>query len=344
MSFGRACTFSTLAAVIALAIPADAQSVISTHSGLIHFFDGAVYLDDRPLESHLGRFPSVPQDGELRTAEGRAEVLLTPGVFLRMGEHSAIRMVSNSLADTQVELETGAAIVDAGEASPDTSVTLIYKDWKVHFLRKGTYRIDSDPPRLLVSQGEAEVISNTTGLPVSVGQGMTLPLEGVLAPDLTSAASGDGLSNWAKGRGDSVSADNAILAQIDEDPDSRTGDIDGVTYFPFLGVMPSLGMNSPGLYGSATPYQTGFSSIYLPGYTYAPLIVGLMGPGLIGQRLGVRTYVPLPLSPRPIGVTTGAGSVLGMPRSPVISRAPIARPAAPIAAPRVGGVHAVGHK
>ncbi len=339
MSYGRACPFLTLAAVVALAIPAGAQSVISTHSGLIHFFDGAVYLAGRPLESHLGRFPSVPQGAELRTAEGRAEILLTPGVFLRMGERSTIRMVSNDLTDTQVELETGSAIVDAGDLSPDTSVTVIYRDWKVHVLQKGAYRIDSDPPQLSVTHGRADVIPDATGLPVTVEQGMSLPLEGSLAPDLLSAVPGDGLSNWAKGRGDSISADNAILAQIDEDPDSRTGGLDGVTYFPFLGVMPSLGMSSPGLYGSLTPYQTGFSSIYLPGYAYAPLIVGLMGQGLIGHR-GVLTYVPL--AQRPIGLTTGTSSVIRVQPMPV-PRAPIVRPAAPIGVPRVG-VHAGGHK
>src|SRR5580700_8093552 len=111
MSYSRACDFAKLAAIIALALLANAQSVISTHSGLIHFFEGEVYLGDQSLESHLGRFPSVPQGAELRTADGRAEVLLTPGVFLRMGDRSAIRLVANDLADTRVELQTGSAIV-----------------------------------------------------------------------------------------------------------------------------------------------------------------------------------------------------------------------------------------
>src|ERR1700675_1627073 len=115
----RAWAFSTLAAVIAAALPVKAQSVISTHSGVIHFFEGAVYLGDQALESHLGKFPSVLPGTELRTAEGRAEVLLTPGVFLRLGERSTIRMVANDLADTQVELQTGSAIVDSGETNSD---------------------------------------------------------------------------------------------------------------------------------------------------------------------------------------------------------------------------------
>ena len=86
-------------------------------------------------------------------------MLLTPGVFLRMGEHSAIRMVANDLADTQVELQAGSAIVDSAEPNPGTSVTLFYKDWSVHFLQKGVYRIDSNPPRLWVREGEAEVFA-----------------------------------------------------------------------------------------------------------------------------------------------------------------------------------------
>jgi len=154
--------FFTLVAVTLLVLPASAQSVIATHSGVIHFFEGAVYLGDRPLESHLGKFPSVPQGAELRTADGRAEVLLTPGAFLRLGEKSVIRMVANDLADTRVELQTGSAIVDSGEPNPSTSITLIYKDWRVHFLQKGIYRINSDPPCLWVRTGQAEVFAGTS--------------------------------------------------------------------------------------------------------------------------------------------------------------------------------------
>ena len=151
-----------MAAFIALAFPANAQSVISTRSGVIHYFEGAVYLGDQPLESHLGKFPAC-RGRRIAHREGRAEVLLTPGVFLRMGERSAIRMVANDLADTQVELLTGSAIVDSAEPNSGTSVTLIYKDWRVHFLHKGVYRIDSDPPRLWVRQGEAEVFAGPAG-------------------------------------------------------------------------------------------------------------------------------------------------------------------------------------
>ena len=118
------------------AVPASAQSVISTHAGLIHFFQGAVFVNDHPLEAHLGKFTNVPQGAELRTEKGRAEVLLTPGVFLRVGENSAIRMSATELADTQVEMVSGSAMLEAGEPNKDTAVTVTYRNWKAGSRRR----------------------------------------------------------------------------------------------------------------------------------------------------------------------------------------------------------------
>src|SRR5437588_9754366 len=82
---------------------ASAQSVISAKSGLIHYAEGRVYLGDKLVESQFGSFPDIKGNGQVRTEDGRAEVLLTPGVFLRIGENSSIRMVTNRLIDTRVE-------------------------------------------------------------------------------------------------------------------------------------------------------------------------------------------------------------------------------------------------
>ncbi len=308
MSHDRSGAFLTLAAVIALAFPAGAQSVISTHSGVIHFFEGAVYLGDQPLQAHLGRFPTMPQGAELRTAEGRADVLLTPGVFLRIDQRSAIRMISNDLADTRVELLAGSAMVDSGEPSPETSVTLTYKDWSVHFLQKGAYRIDSNPPRLWVRQGQAEILAGAGGQPVLVAEGMSLPLTSVLGPERASVPSGDPLNDWDHGRNESISADNAITAEIDDDPAAHATYLDEFTYFPLIGV-PSLGLGSSGLYSSFATYQPGFNSIYLPGYTYRPFI--LVQHGLTGRALV--SYAPPPY--RPVTISPLGSGFVSVPRT-----------------------------
>jgi hypothetical protein len=109
--------------------------------------------------------------------------------------------------------------------------------------------------------------------------------------------------------------------------------LDGFTYYPFLGL-PSPGMSPMGAY-SPYPYlprQLGFSSIYLPGYTYRPLFLGTVGVGPIGHRFP--TY---PLSHPRVGGGPGAGYVTPLPRTPV------ARPGMTHGTPAVG-VHVGAHR
>jgi hypothetical protein len=341
MRTARVCAIATVAALVALALPAYAQSVISTRSGVVHYFEGAVYLDGQPLQTHLGRFAHMAAGADLRTADGNAEVLLTPGVFLRMGEHSEIRMVSNALSDTQVELTSGSIMVESGEPNAGTSVTLIDKDWKVHLLRKGVYRLDSDAPDLLVRDGEAEVTAKSSAQPISIHTGESLPFAKILVPE-PGFPSTDALSNWAAGRSQSISADNTITAQIDQDPTAQMPGVDSFTYFPLLGLPAPLGSTGP--YGYAITSQPGFNSIYLPGYTYAPVLLGLGSYGMgVGGGYGLRvgglsTMRPLRLSPlspvRPMGLSPGGGVL-----SP-LSHAPIGLHPVPVRA----GVHAVGRR
>src|SRR5260370_7147861 len=82
---------------------AFAQSVISAHSGLIHYVEGRVLLDGKPVEVKISSFPEVKENMELRTEDGRAEVLLNPGWFLRLAEHSSVPTVPNNLSDTKVQ-------------------------------------------------------------------------------------------------------------------------------------------------------------------------------------------------------------------------------------------------
>ena len=94
------------AAVVFLAlVPATwAQAVISAHSGLVNFVEGDVKIADQTVKLNGAIFPDVKVGQTLSTQKGRAEVLLTPGVFLRLDNNTSFRMVSNKLTDTQVEI------------------------------------------------------------------------------------------------------------------------------------------------------------------------------------------------------------------------------------------------
>ena len=274
-------------------------------------------------------------------------MLLTPGVFLRVGENSAIRMVANSLMDTRVELLAGSAVLDSVEPGVKAPVTLIYRGWNVRQREKGGYRIDGEPPRVVVREGEVEVAAGG-GVPVRVGSGLELPLAAVLVPMKPAGELQDRLGEWARGRAEAVAADDAIAAGI-EDPASVHGSMvtaDDFTYFPMLGLSsidPSLMSGSPS--GFYAP-QLGFSSIYLPGYTYRPLLIGVpvlrlsVGrlPGYIlpslppsPSRMGGAPRLPtmgapagLPMGGMPMGYPTGlpTGTAVGHPAG----GAPIGRP------------------
>jgi hypothetical protein len=331
-------------------VPASAQSVISTHSGVVHFFEGSVFIGDKPMEQKFGRFPDLPEGGELRTEQGRAEVLLTPGTFLRIGENSAIRMVSNQLSDTRVELLAGSAILESTQYSKDTCVTLIYKTWQVSLPGEGLYRLDAEPPRLRVYQGGAEVTARDSGNSVHVKSGELLPFAEVLVAEEFKDDSGDAFSDWAVRRSGAISSDNSIASQIFDDPSSLDNSTmafgGGFTYFPLTAV-PALGLGSP--YGLSfwSPVQPALASIYanplyLPPYGYYLGLSSAVRSSLLPLGRPVYPAIGLPstgigarYSPLPIG---GIQSGIGAPRVGSGITAP-PRITAPHVAP-----HAVGHR
>jgi hypothetical protein len=348
MADPRVSVLSKFALLAALALTAHAQSVISIRSGVVHYFEGAVTVAGHPLDHQLGKFPMIPEGAELRTEQGRAEVLLTPGVILRVGRDSAIRMVGTALADTRVELLEGAAMVNSDDPSPGNKVTLLYKNWSIRFQQRGVYRIDSDPPVMSVRQGEAEVSAGSAGPPVTVEHGMNLPLAAVLVPEQSGAEVQDGLTEWDRGRSQSIVADNTISSQISDDPDALDGTdpgFDGLTYFPMVGLS-AAGLSSPALYGAYGLYQPGFNSLYLPGFAYRPMIL-LVGPrgyrGIYGARPlrispGLSNGVVLPSGIIQPSIPRSGGPIRTLGPSPTIIRpaTPAIRPVGPVGA---RGIH-----
>ena len=200
-----------ISALALSSVCAVAQSVISARSGLIHYSEGRVLLDDKLVESQFGTFPEVKENKILRTEQGRAEVLLNPGVFLRIGENSSFRMITNRLVDTRLEVLSGSAIVEADELVKDNAVTVVYKDATVRVVKKGLYRIDSNPEELRVFDGEALV--EAAGRNIQVKEGKVLALNGEYAMDKFDKSTGDALNRWSQRRGEYLSMANVSAAQ-----------------------------------------------------------------------------------------------------------------------------------
>src|SRR5258708_6835363 len=78
----------------------SAQTVAG--STRITFFQGDVSLNGQVLQQNNGELVAV--GASLTTRGGRAEVFLIPDVYLRMGEQSSVRMVSDNPSNLNVEL------------------------------------------------------------------------------------------------------------------------------------------------------------------------------------------------------------------------------------------------
>lgn len=253
------------------------QSVVSVRAGVVHFFEGSVSIDGQQLEQKFGKFYDIKEGSELRTDQGRAEVLLTPGTFLRVDENSSIRMLSNRLTDTRVEFIGGAAALDSLQATPDTPVTMSYRAYQVHFRKQGRYKFNSAPAELRVIEGEAEVALN--GKSTIAGPARAVAFAAPLTARSFDPDTEDGLDRWAKERSDAITAENASAAASDTltsalDQPPATGTYDYGSYPPFPGDAP---LDRSGLWtGFGGPYSM-YSGPLGP-YGYIPFY------GLYGSR------------------------------------------------------------
>src|SRR6266542_434720 len=109
-------------AVCLAVIGIPAWAAIPAHPGVVNYIEGSAFINGRQVSSKNVGSTELYQNQILKTGRGKAEVLLTPGVFLRMGDNSELRMVSAGLTDTRVELLRGEAMVEATEILKENNI------------------------------------------------------------------------------------------------------------------------------------------------------------------------------------------------------------------------------
>lgn len=71
-------------------------------------------------------------------------MLLTPGVFLRLADNSALTMISPELANTQVRLERGRAMIEALEILKENDIRILQNGSVTKLLKKGPKETSSE--------------------------------------------------------------------------------------------------------------------------------------------------------------------------------------------------------
>ncbi len=242
--------------------------------GAVSYVEGQAAIDGRAITTGSSRSTNLAAGQTLTTAMGsKAEILLTPGVFLRLGDNSAVKMVAPSLTNTQVDLARGTAMVEVDMISPESRVVVCAHDANVRLEKKGLYSFNADQPMLAVYDGKAEVqIGDKTA---DVGKGHELVLQSadkLKTQDFNRDQQGD-LYAWSKVRSEYMSEASDYSAEtLVASPGYWYGS--GWYWNPYFdswAFMPGAGY----LY---SPFGFGFFS---PGYAY--LGRGLYGHGFYGH-------------------------------------------------------------
>lgn len=147
--------------------------------------------------------------------EGRLEILLSPGAYLRLAENSVFQMVSTDLDDVRIFLRRGSVVIEAGQGTDNTFLIQAAMPSGTAVLEKrGIYRLNVAGKRseLLVMAGETSIkpadIKVKEGKRVAITNGIAEPvakIEKNVAPDT--------LETWSTERTDYLTKANQALNQ-----------------------------------------------------------------------------------------------------------------------------------
>jgi hypothetical protein len=199
----------------------SAQRVVSARAGLITYLQGSVAIDGKWLVLKTGRFPQMKDGETLSTDPGRSrvELLLAPGIVLRLAENSQVRMDDTQLSDTRVTLQKGEALIEVVQLAEGSRVQVAVGQTTIDLTRAGLYRIgkaqnatqnSTEQNTLRVYGGEALVRSGLNT--ADAKRGMAVSLDADLAVSRFDRKQTDSLHAWAARRS---------LALFMGDPDAR---------------------------------------------------------------------------------------------------------------------------
>lgn len=151
--------------------------------------------------------------------DGRVEILLNPGSYLRVGENSEFELANNSLDNLEVKLTRGTAIVEATGAD-DTAmlINITTPHTRIAIVRRGLYRLNVVPgnnTELIVRKGRA--MHEPSHTKIKGGNKVVFSAETFSVAKLTDADKKkiDTLDQWSKDRAETVAQANRRIRPRD---------------------------------------------------------------------------------------------------------------------------------
>jgi uncharacterized membrane protein YgcG len=257
--------------------------VISAKAGGINAISGEASVHGRG-ETDWQRL-SITDDlnagDRVRTSfDGRIEILLNPGSYLRVGGNSEVELMDNTLENLEVRLLRGTAIVEAaGHDGLELNISISTPHTKLAIVRQGLYRVSvvpGDATELIVRKGR--VILSDSHTKVKDGNKVVFSASNVLVAKLTKeekkVLEKEEIDVWSKERAQTLARANRRISgrmlntafASYNDPFAR-----GRFGLWFFNTRAGCYTFLPFYNGWRSPYGNDYwTSVYYPGSYYTP--------------------------------------------------------------------------
>jgi len=212
-------------AALVLALPLTSHSqnrekfVISARAGGVNAVTGRATM--RPHGDSEWQLLTIKEDLEtgdvVRTGlDGRVEMLLNPGSYMRIGEDSEFELADNSLENLEVRLIRGTAIVEVtGSDDEELFIGITTPHARLSIVRRGLYRLNVVPgntTELIVRKGRVMLEDSHTK--VKGGNKVVFSSGSFSVAKLENAdkKNWDTFENWSKDRAQTLAKENSRIS------------------------------------------------------------------------------------------------------------------------------------
>ena len=209
------CSALLLAAFLPAGGWAQTQNSRPAQPGSINYVEGQASIGAQELSPNSAGSTLLQTGQTLDTRSGKVEVLLTPGVFLRVDDNSSVKMVNAGLANTEIELDKGRAMVEGTDISKNNDIRVDQGGATIRILKNGLYDFDARENAIRVFKGKAEVLANDKK--VDLGKERELILNGnakLKAQDFDARKNEDDFFRWSALRSGYLSEASVNQARI----------------------------------------------------------------------------------------------------------------------------------
>jgi hypothetical protein len=206
-----------VAGLLALPAAADVTSrAASPVPGTLNYVEGQAFIGSVSLSSKSVGAAELQPGQTLSSREGKAEILLTPGVFLRVGSNSSVKMISPSLTNTEVEVQRGEAQVEVGQIFKQNDLLVSEDGTTTQLQKRGVYDFNSDLRAVRVLDGQAMLHDGDASIKIKGGHEVVLGAPELKARkfDKDRFKADNGLYRWSSLRSAYIAEANADQARV----------------------------------------------------------------------------------------------------------------------------------